>query len=54
MISYITVALLLISYIDNIQIVMPQKDQTEQVKLDIFWAILHTVAYAMAIGLILF
>lgn len=54
MFGYIIVGLLLLSYYDTLKIVIPDKTQTEFVKLDAFWSVLHTVAYGLAVGYILF
>ncbi|GGA31845.1 hypothetical protein GCM10011384_21750 [Psychrobacillus lasiicapitis] len=50
----IIVILLLISYYDTISITKPNKTQTQFVKTDAFWAVLHTIAYGIAVGYVLF
>lgn len=54
MLGYIIVGLLLISYYDTITIAKPSKTQTEFVKIDVAYAVMHTLAYGLAVGYILF
>lgn len=54
MLKILVVSLLIVSYIDTINIAIPKPEQIEGVRMDIMWATIHTLAYSLAIGIILF